>query len=175
VNYMLLWLNLALIFPPFDGGGLLQAFIWAKWDRPTSLKWGARLGMGGAVVVGLFALAVGKSLLLLLAMFGFFHAYQMGVMARLGLDEQGTSEPEREWWQGGGADESDEPKPGWLARRRAVRAERRAVAEAEARHALERELDRILAKVKAQGMSSLTAGEKRALKAATEFRRNERR
>jgi Zn-dependent protease len=175
VNYSLLWFNLALVFYPFDAGRLIQVAIWWRTDEITGLRWACRIGMVGSIVTGLVAVGTGSLLLLFIAFYGFTVCYQQGQALRQGavMDASGRlieTEGE-EWWKRGREDGAAEPREGWLARwrrRRRIRLHRDAILR---RQALEVELDRVLAKIKALGRNSLTMGERRVLHRATKEKR----
>ncbi len=154
VNYLLLLLNLALAFYPFDGGRLFQVVLWLKIGYYASLYWSARIGLWASIAVGVFGFLSGQRMLFYIALFGLFECYRRLQALRA----------EAMMSDGHYAVQS-EPSI------RAPREGRRAAKEAKARkkQAVDRaEIDRILAKVSEQGLQSLTKKEQKLLKQDTE-------
>lgn len=169
VNYLLLLLNLALVFYPFDGGRLIQAGLWSRVGYERSVYVASVIGLGGATIAALWGLWQGRTLLVMLAAFGGHASYQRMRQSREGSRFGGD---EVEWWQRG--EESPSRRRGffgeWAERWGSAR-RRRAADRAKAR---EGEIDRILEKVATRGLGSLTSGEKRALRRETERKRRAR-
>ena len=164
VNYSLLMFNLCLVFYPFDGGRMIQEVLWWKIGYYRSMMIATVIGMVGAAIVCAVGLVNWSWLLFSIGGFGFYTCYRQRQMLR----EMGPEEY---------ADETDysaayEPQtPRRHRRRLSQRAIKKARKKAmEARLEQER-IDQILAKVSAHGMASLTWGERRALRKATEHRR----
>jgi hypothetical protein len=166
VNYALFMFNMLLVFYPFDAGRIVQGLLWIKVGYYRSMRFATIFGMYGAgalAVVGFITLA---PLLLMIAGFGFYTCWQQ----RRILIESGAEY----------ADETDysaayeQPRSGRRVKTaRQLRAAKRA-RQIAAEHQQEQQvLDAILAKVSAQGMNSLTRGERKTLKQATENRRRQ--
>lgn len=168
VSYFLLIINLLPIFP-FDGGRVLQAILWARKDYVTATEIATGVGMVGAVVIGLFALFIEhSSLLMMVALFGYLNCYQSRRMIR----EQGAfggTEFGHEFSGGdyAGGRDSDRPRTSLLARRRARKALRVAEEERAARQRHQEAVDEVLRKVARSGMASLTPSERRTLEEET--------
>lgn len=171
VNYSLLLFNLALLFYPFDGGRLVQIALWKKMGYVRSMIIATRVGMIGAVAIALYGIMSQNLMLMMIALFGFMACYQQGQMmqqydmAGHGRAPYGGHAPY------GGQVVQTERKIGWFERRRIKAAARRRAAESEADAKLDAEVDRILAKVKEQGLQSLTDKEKKTLQTATDRQR----
>lgn len=168
VSYFLLIINLLPIFP-FDGGRVLQAILWARKDYVTATEIATGVGMVGAVVIGLFALFIEhSSLLMMVALFGYLNCYQSRRMIReqgaFGGTEFGHEFPAGDY--AGGRD-SDRPRTSLLARRRARKALRVAEEERAARQRHQEAVDAVLRKVARSGMTSLTPSERRTLEEET--------
>jgi Zn-dependent protease len=159
VNYALMLFNLCLIFYPFDGGRLLQIILWFRVGRMKSLRIATSFGLVGAVVVAVWGLAVGNTLLFCIGLMGGFACWQQKQALAAGAYQS-------EEWQHA----ANEParKPGFIAQRRQNRARRVAEREQADQHALEAEVDRILEKVHAEGIQALSAREKKILQRASE-------
>lgn len=160
ISWMLLVFNLMPIFP-LDGGQMLQAMLWPKFGYYRSMNFACITGMVGAVLGGMIALATGNLMLFVLAVMGFFTCFSL----RQQLKAAGPYAFETNIYSA--AYEPVMPrlkKPSRWATRRAAR-------EAEAERAEQQKIDAILAKVHANGMNSLSWGEKRALRKATERQR----
>ena len=125
--------------------------------------------MVAAILMGLYGLMREEYLLLVIAVMGYIACYQQrqrlkagGIQADgyMGYDFSGgysTLEPGRR-------------SPGPLARWRQRRAQARDGRVEEDRHQQETEVDRILQKVHAEGLNSLTRSEKRTLESASKGR-----
>ncbi len=159
VNIVILGFNLLAPMFPLDGGRVVQAILWRRMGFHASMDVACVVGMVGAgvlIVVGI----VGSHLML--AGIGLFSgmicwyerrrlraADELGDVVRMSL-EQAEREAARR-----------ERGPSRSQRKRQEREQQE-----------QAELDRILAKIASDGMGSLTAGEKKTLKRATERRRD---
>jgi Zn-dependent protease len=168
LSYILLLFNLLPIFP-LDGGQLLQSILWQPLGYFRSMMITMNVGLVGSVLLFAFGLAKlgsgGGLLIVIIAAMCFINCFQMRAM----LKAEGP-------WAFQDEDSIDytsslyevERKP---SRWRVRRAERRA-AKLENEERAERErIDRILEKVSAHGMHSLSWWERRALRKATEHQR----
>lgn len=165
ISWALLLFNLWPIFP-LDGGQMLQAALWWKIGYYKATLFACVTGMVGAVLMAMVGLAGRQFLLLFIAVCGFITCYQI----RRELKAQGPwafEDEDTDYSAGFKYAQEPQARPRHLSRR-AVRRARRIVAQEQA----ERErLDTILAKVSAHGMRSLSWVERRALRQATERRR----
>lgn len=69
-SWTLLFFNLLPIFP-LDGGQMLQAALWPKMGYVRSMNLACSVGMGGAILMGLWGIASSNLWLLVLAFAGF--------------------------------------------------------------------------------------------------------
>jgi len=171
ISYLLLLFNLLPIFP-FDGGRMLQAYLWPRKGYVRSMEIATTTGMIGAIVVGVFGIFIDASwLLLMIAFFGYVTCMQQ----RRVLREQGAygmTEFGYAFDSGYGAyHEEPERQPGWFERWRLKRAERKAERERQQRKAHDRAVEEILKKVSQRGLRSLTARERRILEEETKRKR----
>jgi Zn-dependent protease len=162
VNYALLLFNVLLIFYPFDGGRLIQIGLWKLIGYGRSMVIATRVGMVGAILVALVGLVMLSGLLILIAIFGFVVCYQQGVMLRYGQEPEGF-EYDLGYNDGPESEEKLSPYARWKMQREQVRQKKEQERMAQA----EQDLDRILAKIKSEGLASLTSSEKRILQRAT--------
>jgi Zn-dependent protease len=169
ISYSLLLFNLLPIYP-LDGGQIMQSLLWPKFGYYRSMIWACVIGMVGSALMLMFGIA--------LAVVSFLQGLFLGLIAVscfmycMSRRRQLLADGPEEF-----ADETDysaayEPA---TPRRRVSKLNRRAILRArraaqEARDEQER-IDQILAKVSAHGIASLTWGERRALRKATEHRR----
>ena len=173
ISYLLLLFNLLPIFP-FDGGRILQAYLWPKKGYRESMMMATVTGMIGAILVGLFGLFLQESwLLLMIAVFGYLTCWQTRRMIR---ETGGLMENEfgYDFSRGYGAFETGEHverKPGFFTRRRRNRAAEKAKREQQRKEKLQQEIERILRKVSQTGLASLTTRERRILEEETLRRR----
>ncbi len=169
-NWALLLFNLLPIYP-LDGGRIVQESLWPKYGYYRSMVLATNTGIIGSVAFGMVAIATGAIGLLILAFLGLYACIQM----RNQLREMGPH----------GFSEYDDPfavemqraqQENRVLNRGPSRAKIRAAAKAAQRAASERqqlldeqaEIDRILAKVSAHGMHSLSRAEQKSLKRATQ-------
>jgi len=172
ISYVLLLINLLPIYP-FDGGRLVQAWLWPRKGYRASMEIACGTGMVGAILVGLFAIFADRGwLLLTIAVFGYLTCWQERRRAREGAFDG----PEPDYDFAGDSfsvgDEQTKPAgPGLFERRRrrkaAVRAERLRLR----RERQVQEVEEILRKVSETGLASLSARERRILEEETHRRR----
>ncbi len=173
LSYFILLINLAPVFP-FDGGRIVQAGLWRKLGFERSMEIATGTGMIGAIVIGVIAMFIEGSFILLgIAVFGYATCWQQ----RRVLREMG---PEAFGDEGGGMFDGyrigsgdDEPsrEPGFFERRRRQKAERKAEND---RQELERHrhaVEEVLRKVSATGIDSLTPPERKTLEEETRRQR----
>ena len=174
VSYFLLLVNLLPIFP-FDGGRILQAYLWSRKGFHRSMTIATGTGMVGAALVGVFGLLFADAswVLLMIAVFGYMTCWQ----SRKQLKEVGEADLGGiglDFSQGyvyGEADEA-ERKPGFFERRRIKKAERRAEAQRcrDQEHA--KAVEKVLRKVSQSGLASLSPGERQTLEEETRRHRS---
>jgi len=162
INYRLLLLNLLPIFP-LDGGRMLQAMLSPIVGNFQSTLIEANVGMVGAVVVGLVALALQGWFVTACMTFCCYESYRR----RLALHEAGGEDWRDSMDFSGSLFAEERPRRRRLSRRVIRRARKIAMGEKAARD----RIDAILAKVSARGMASLTWLERRTLRKATEQHR----
>ena len=170
-SWTLLLFNLLPIYP-LDGGRAVQEIAWARVGYYKSMLVAANTGMVGAIVFGMVAIATGQLGLLILAGLGVFSCYQMkqqlAEMGPFGFSEY--DDPITASMQQAYRDNRRSNRPTKRSKR-GQRTMQRLAAQAKRERdqaaAAEAEIDRILAKVSASGMHSLTRGEQRTLKDAT--------
>ena len=166
VSWWLLLFNVLPVYP-LDGGQMLRAGLWGWFGYYRASLYAFNVGLVGSVLMLAFGLAEQSLLLAFIAVSCGWTCY----VSRMQLLAAGPYE-----YGDDGVDYSaayDNParrrKPSRGSLRAAAKANKAQVAEA-----VEREqVDRILAKVSATGMASLTRGERRTLKQATEHRRRQ--
>lgn len=164
LSYFILLINLLPVFP-FDGGRILQAWLWPRKGYRASMELATGIGMGGAIVIGLASIFQAESLLLMIAVFGYITCWQTRRMAKYQEDfsDGGFSS------HGDFSDSWDAPerKPGYFERRRMRKASEQAERERNRLASVEHEVERILSKVSASGLASLSPPERRVLEEET--------
>lgn len=159
VNWVMLLFNVCLPCFPLDGGRIVCAILMRKLGYSDAVRIASRIGVIGAIVMGVVAIVYENWLLGGIAVF-------CAASCIISLRRVDAADA----LQAGVED------PGSAAERRASerRAQRRAEHEAKRREAIEREsnrLDAILDKIRREGKGSLTWAEHRFLKRATHRRR----
>lgn len=173
ISYFLLLINLLPVFP-FDGGRLLQAWLWPKKGYRASMELATGTGMVGAILIGLVGLFLEESwLLLMIAVFGYVTCWQTRRMIREHGDTalMGLGGEFGEGYTFWNQDEAETRRPGFFERRRRKRAARIAERDRLRQEEHEAAVERILKKVSESGLSSLTASERRILAEETQRRR----
>ncbi len=173
ISYFILLINLLPIFP-FDGGRVVQAWLWPRKGYASSMAIATGTGMVGAIIVGLFGLFAEQSwLLLMIAIFGYMTCWQTRRMLREG-GEFGGGEFGYDFSQGYTSldrEDTRERKPGFFERRRARKAAIREERWRQRQEEQQREVERILSKISRSGVNSLTSRERRVLEQETKRQR----
>ena len=171
-NWTLLLFNLLPIYP-LDGGRAVQEIAWSRVGYYRSMLVAATTGLVAAIVGAMAAVALGQIGLLILAMLGIFSCLnmrrQLKEMGPYGFSEY--DDPVSASMQRAYRDNRRSNRPSKASKRAQANAAKlaakvqkdREVAAAEAT-----EIDRILAKVSASGMHSLSRAEQRTLREATQ-------
>ncbi len=148
VNITLLAFNVLCPMFPLDGGRIVQCLVWSRTSERRSMEIAVIVGFVGAALLGVLALVSDRTMLLAIAMFGGLVCYNERRQLRT-EDALGGAEY-------------------LIAEERGERERRQREREREEKDAAEE--DRVLAKIAAEGMGSLTRGEKKVLERATERR-----
>ncbi len=165
LSYGMLLFNLLPIFP-LDGGQMLQSALWPSLGYHRSMMFSTMTGLIGSVVLAIFGIFTGMWWMAIIAACLFLYCYQK---------RQQLKESAPEPWADTSTIDYAASIYGKPEKPRRRRVNRRAINRARKiahQEAVERErIDSILAKVSAHGMHSLTWGERRALRKATERQR----
>lgn len=156
VNLLVLAFNVLLPIFPLDGGRIMQALMWRSVGRRQSMETATFIGLVAAGVLAVFALVADTVLVLGIAIFCALVCWS---------ERQRLRAPEV---LGTDFDLFEEDMDEEAQEREARRAQRRLRRDAEE----QAELDRILSKIATSGMENLTGSEKRALRRATNRKRN---
>ncbi len=177
INLMILCFNLLPIYP-LDGGQLFMTILWPWIGLHRATDVACKIGIGGAVVLGVLAIQHERFMLLAIAFFGAMTCWQRLQALKYGMvvDERiaGIAHVRRQrgasWWSRMFGRRTHEPRPrpkppttenpnpgAWQA---TLREDTR----------LDHEVDRILQKVHDHGMRSLTYIERQTLERATRMR-----
>jgi len=159
ISWSLLLFNLIPVYP-LDGGQMLQTALWPKFGYHKATYFSATVGLVASVVVIIFGIAFLQFFMVILGVMGAFYCYQ--------IRQQMLATWPEPW-----ADSLEEDYSASFAKqKKVIDKDAKRLAQLEADERAEREsVDRILAKVSAKGMNSLSWGEKRALKKASEHQR----
>lgn len=162
MSYILLVFNLLPVYP-LDGGQLLQTILWPKLGYYRSMLISCNIGMVGGGLIGVYSLLTGNFYLTIIMISGVVTCVQL----RRQLLASGQMMEE----ESDGIDYSAAYEQPARPRKISPRVQKKLAKLAEQERNEQEQIDTILAKVSAQGMHSLTWGEKRALKRATENQR----
>lgn len=158
-NWVLLVFNLLMPMYPLDGARIVHALMWRRMGERRALAVSAMVGLVTAVVVGVAALVFGQHMLFGVALWCGFTCWME--RRRVEFVEGDPALAGYDFSRGfAGLPEEDERQSEAAAKREA---KRRAKEQAQ-----QAEVDRILAKISASGMASLTAKERRTLRRASE-------
>jgi len=178
LNQVMLVFNLLPIFP-LDGGRCLRALLAMRVHANRATMWATTVGMIGGGILVLMAFTrseLQSGVLLVIGLSCISASLNERRMAQHVLVYQHTMQdpwavdPDA-WKHGGDPQEQRARKPGWFARWRRARAERKAADAAAQAELLDRQVDEILDRVHRVGMSGLSEGEKAILKRASQRRR----
>jgi Zn-dependent protease len=160
MNLMLLVFNLLVPMYPMDGAKIVQEILWGRIGRRRSMQIATTVGLVTAAVLAILGLAFWNWLLIGIALFGGSTCYSQ-------RQQLAVMEEEPEWFdteKGYKAFEEKKARPSFAERR----AEKAAARERDRARESEAAVDRILDKIRTQGIASLSAREESLLKDATE-------
>lgn len=166
VNLMLLAFNMLCVMFPLDAGRVVQELLWGRLGYRRSMEIAATAGLGVAGVLAVLGMVTQQTTLLSVAIFGGVICYGERQKLRWMGDELDEESPFAASLGRAGSFRVSEPEvetPKGPSRAELKRQEE------ERRH--QEEVDRILAKIKASGMASLTRGERATLERDTEKKR----
>jgi stage IV sporulation protein FB len=164
-SLVLLLFNLLPLYP-LDGGRILQALLWPRVGYARSVRYACRAGFCGAIALVILAALTMNMSLFAIGLFGGFTC--LATLRRLNETESmlGFEDSEGSAFAASAQmRESEEERK----ERDAERARKAKAIEDEARQAAE--FDRILDKIRVEGMQSLTGAERAVLQKETEKRR----
>lgn len=181
VNYVLFLLNVVLMGFPLDGGRMFQCIAWKYVGYQRATLMAIYAGYVTMLIVGLVAVVANLMLPLCLALFIYLSCHQQhqqllhaGEEGFLGYDfSQGYTSLERDFQE----EEEDKPRkkrPGFFARWKQRRQERKHQKEEAQKAADEQRLDELLDKIQRQGRDSLTDEERRFMMRVSDRYRNNR-
>lgn len=150
-NLVLLGFNVLVPMFPMDGGRLVQALLWRKLGYRRSMEIAVVIGFVGAVCLGILGMAMDKTLLLGIAIFGGFTCYATRQQLRIEGSYSSIEQDIVEQVHRG-------PTKAELKRRKQ-----------EQEHF--QRVEQVLDKISREGMGSLSKAEKRTLEAETRRKR----
>ena len=171
-SLILLLFNLIPLYP-LDGGRITQALLWPRFGYAKAVRYSCRFGFVGAIGLLLVGALNQNMTLIAIAFFG-------GVTCVRTLQQLSYTEEMLGYEDSQGAAiaasarnefPTEAPEESPAARSAREREEKKRAKEAEAAAREAAEFDRILEKISASGIQSLSAAEKRVLERETERRR----
>lgn len=178
-NLALFLFNLLPIFP-LDGGRAVRGLLAMKWHANRVTLWVGNAGIVGGIMLALYSMTRGdlwSPIGLIIGLSCVMHSIQEKRIARHAyIYERAQREPwetDPDAWKHGGVAQDDEVerRPGWLARRRELKAQERAEKKRKADLELDALVDEVLARVSEVGINGLTPDEKAILEQASRKRR----
>lgn len=162
-NLVLLAFNMLVPMYPLDAGRTLYTLLWRRSDERSAMQTTITVGFVAAIALAVIAVVWSQTILLGVAIWGGLTCWLE--KRRLAMIADDPALAGYDFSRGYGGLPADEEPVSAAAKHRE---EKRRQKEAEE----QAELDRILAKISAQGKESLTGRERRTLHRATERRRN---
>ncbi len=165
-NWVLLLFNVLLPMYPMDGGRIMQSVLWWRLGYGRSMWIATNVGLFGAVVVGVWASLTNQSTLFAIALFGGFTCFDQRRRLKFVEEDEDPILASGRTAYSAGREAQRAPAPPCGPSKREIKDRRR-----EQEH--QTEIDRILAKIRASGMGSLTRAEQKTLRGETERKRQE--
>ena len=169
INMILLLFNVLLPLFPLDGGRITQSLLWSKIGYVKSMRLALRIGYFGAIVLGIFGIVIQEIILVCIAIFGGFTCWMTHKQLEFTQDMMGFDHDDYTMATYGQGTDNKPTKPKGPSKRELRRQKKAEEAEARDR----KELDRLLAKIKDSGMSSLSNREQKWLKSQSKRKQNE--
>lgn len=170
MNLVLFVFNMALVMYPMDAGRVVQELLWWRLGYKKSMLIATNLGLIVAVAVGMFALVTKQNMLFGVAVFGGLTCFQQRRNIAMMEDEPAWAYDTDRGYQGFGKANAPSTRAGRAAAEQ-DKAYAAALKNQQKQRDTQAEVDRILDKIREQGMASLTRKEKAVLKDATERQR----
>ncbi len=173
VAVIILFFNLIPMFP-LDGGRVLRAMLSFKLGDVNATKVAVRVSQGLAILLGITALYLGQTMLIVMAVFIFMNAEQELKMVRMnggyysGYGAYQAHAGGNDWSREAVGRYGREEEAGFWQRFRTRRQLKKLAKETKRREGMKAEVDRILEKVSREGMPALTRRERRTLKRASD-------
>ncbi len=159
INLLLFSFNMLLVMYPMDAGRVVQELLWSRLGYKKSMLIATNLGLVVAFIVGFFAIMTHQSMLMAICLFGGLTCFNQRRMVAM-MDDQPAWAYDTDKGHGGfGGD------PATAAESKAYKA---ALTRQQRDQETQRDVDRVLDKIRDQGMHSLSGREKATLKDATE-------
>ncbi len=181
INFLLMIFNL-LPFYPMDGGRVLRSILAGRMHPNRASILAAKIGMGGAVAMGLWGLfhgGLGGGILMALGLRSYFDCRQAQQEAKYSSGPYGGQreawQMDPDFWKASVAQQQAQQavqKPlGYFGRRKQKREQERAAKQHEAQQVLDTEVDQVLARVSEVGINGLSVAERDVLNRASKQRR----
>lgn len=165
VNLLLLLFNLLPVFP-LDGGRLLQAALWRAMGYTRSMTIAVRAGYVGALLLLVYGAVTGQMMLAMVAIFGGITCWNTQRQLQWTNELMGFESDE---YAISAFESSEKEKP-----EKPSREETKVRKESERLEKEAQELDRVLQKIAASGLGSLSSSERSVLARETERKRKQR-
>lgn len=166
MNLVLLAFNMLVPMFPMDCGRVVQELLWWRVGYKRSMLIAVNLSLGVAVVLAILGVATEQMRLISLAVFGAFMCWGLRGHLLMMEDQPAWAFDTDKGY--GGFEEKFEPR-GAVVRKAQLKREKQQAKERE----MQAEVDRILDKIRVNGMHSITKREQQTLKDATDRTRGQ--
>lgn len=174
LNLILGLFNLCVPAYPLDGGRIMFILLSRKFGKARGAEMTATIAIPVGFAMAIWGLAQNELFLILIGIWVIIEGFQMRYLVKIGEFESHPAfahqTPEYQYMPDR---EPPRRRPGFFARWRQRRAERRALRQAEAQERLRQKVDAVLEKVSREGIGSLSPSERKILDEASRRTRGE--
>ena len=167
-NLALFLFNMALVMYPMDAGRIVQELLWSRLGYKRSMTIATNLGIFMAFVVGFYGFLAGVPMLVMICLFGGITCYNQRRMLATIEDVPNWAYDTDKGYGGFDSGPGGTSTTGFFPGSAEDKAYKAALKRQHKEQEHQREVDRILEKIRDKGMQSLSGREKATLQDATE-------